>query len=209
MGQLLHGSARTTAATRRAIQASQESVRALARRHGISPTTVSKWKKRRFVTDSPIGPKDVRSSILSAEEEAAVVAFRRHTLLPLDDCLDALQPSLPHLTRSSLHRCLQRHGISRLPTGAEGAPKRGRFAETTLGYVHIDSCEVRAADGKLHLFVAVDRVTKFAYAELHLRATGHGPRATMLTGAGFLKGRARRLPLQDPHGAHRQRHRLR
>ena len=24
--------------------------------------------------------------------------FRRHTLLPLDDCLYALQPSIPHLT---------------------------------------------------------------------------------------------------------------
>ena len=44
-----------------------------------------------------------------------VVAFRRHTLLPLDDCLYALQLSIPHLTRSALHRCLQRHGISRLP----------------------------------------------------------------------------------------------
>ncbi len=44
-----------------------------------------------------------------------IVALRRHTLLPLDDCHYALQPSIPHLTRSALHRCLQRHGISRLP----------------------------------------------------------------------------------------------
>ena len=36
MGQVLHGSATTTEAVRRAIQAGQESVRALARRHGIS-----------------------------------------------------------------------------------------------------------------------------------------------------------------------------
>ncbi|GEM17022.1 hypothetical protein NBRC3293_1519 [Gluconobacter oxydans NBRC 3293] len=43
------------------------------------------------------------------------VAFRRHTLLPLDDCLYALQTSIPHLTRSALHRCFQRHEISRLP----------------------------------------------------------------------------------------------
>ena len=35
--------------------------------------------------------------------------------MPLDDCLYALQPTIPHLTRSGLHRCLQRHGISRLP----------------------------------------------------------------------------------------------
>jgi len=26
-------------------------------------------------------------------DEAAIVAFRRHTLLPLDDCLYALQPT--------------------------------------------------------------------------------------------------------------------
>jgi hypothetical protein len=53
--------------------------------------------------------------VLSIEDEAVIVAFRRHTLLPLDDCLYALQATIPHLTRSSLHRCLQRHGISRLP----------------------------------------------------------------------------------------------
>ena len=56
-----------------------------------------------------------QATVLTEAEEAAVVAFRRHTLLPLDDCLYALQPSIPHLTRSALHRCLQRHGISRLP----------------------------------------------------------------------------------------------
>jgi len=53
--------------------------------------------------------------VLSIEDEAIIIAFRRHTLLPLDDCLYALQPTIPHLTRSSLHRCLQRHGISLLP----------------------------------------------------------------------------------------------
>jgi hypothetical protein len=36
---------------------------------------------------------------LSAEEAAVVVAFRRHTLLPPDDCLYAVQPTIPHLTR--------------------------------------------------------------------------------------------------------------
>lgn len=49
-----------------------------------------------------MGPKEARSTTLTADEEAMVVAFRRHTLLPLDDCLYALQPTIPHLTRSSL-----------------------------------------------------------------------------------------------------------
>jgi DNA-binding transcriptional regulator YhcF (GntR family) len=42
MGQVLRGSARTTEAVRRAIQIQQESVRALAQRSGVSPTTVQK-----------------------------------------------------------------------------------------------------------------------------------------------------------------------
>ena len=53
-----------------------------------------------------------------------IVAFRKHTLLPLDDCLYALQATIPHLTRSSLHRCLQRHGISRLPEVEGNKPKQ-------------------------------------------------------------------------------------
>jgi hypothetical protein len=115
MGQVLHGSATTTEAIRRAIQNSQESLRVLAKRYGINQKTVAKWKKRTSVADVPTGPKTSSSTVLSVEEEAVVVAFRRHTLLPLDDCLYALQPTIPQLTRSSLHRCLQRHGISRLP----------------------------------------------------------------------------------------------
>jgi hypothetical protein len=62
----------------------------------------------------PTGPQDPKSTLLSVEEEAVVVAFRRHTLPPLDDCLYALQATISHLTRSSLHRCPQRHGIGRL-----------------------------------------------------------------------------------------------
>src|SRR5262249_11380606 len=116
MGQVLHGSATTTEAIRGTIQHSQESLRALARRYRINPKTVAKWRRRSSVTDLPTGPKDPKSTVLSIEQEAIVIAFRRHTLLPLDDCLYALQPTIPNLTRSSLHRCLQRHGISRLPS---------------------------------------------------------------------------------------------
>ena len=124
MGQVLHGSAKTTEAVRRAIQHSQESLRALAGRYGINPKTVAKWKKRSSAADLPTGPKEPRSTVLSVEDEAVIVAFRKHTLLPLDDCLYALQATIPHLTRSSLHRCLQRHGIGRLPTVEGDSPRR-------------------------------------------------------------------------------------
>ena len=72
MGQVLHGSATTTEAVRRAIQNSQESLRALATRHGINQKTVAKWKKRTSAADRPTGPKSPTSTVLSADEEAVI-----------------------------------------------------------------------------------------------------------------------------------------
>ncbi|MGO7815591.1 IS481 family transposase, partial [Rhizobium ruizarguesonis] len=77
-----HGSATTTEAVRRAIQHSQESLRALSKRYGINQKTVAKWRKRSSVADLPTGPKEPRSTVLSVEEEGVIVAFRRYTLLP-------------------------------------------------------------------------------------------------------------------------------
>jgi hypothetical protein len=74
-----------------------------------------------------MGPKEPCSTVLSKEEEAMIVAFRKHTLLPLDECLYALQATMPHLTRSSLHRCLQRHGIARLPEMEGDKPAKKKF----------------------------------------------------------------------------------
>ena len=170
MGQLLHGSARTTAAVRRAIQQSQASIARLAKHYALNPKTVAKWKKRTQVHDAPMGPKHPRSTILTLEEEALIVAFRKHTLLPLDDCLYALQATLPHLTRSALHRCLQRHDISRLPDMVGEQPAKKKFKSYPIGYFHLDIAEVRTEEGKLYLFVAIDRACQFAYAELHEQA---------------------------------------
>ena len=166
MGQVLHGSATTTEAIRRAIQHSQESLRALAKRYGVNQKTVRKWKGRSSVADIRTGPTQPRSTVLSGEEEAIVVAFRRHTLLSLDDCLYALQPTIPHLTRSSLHRCLQRHGIGRLVDIESDKPAKKRFKSYPIGFFHIDIAEVQTAEGKLYLFVAIDRTSKFAFVQL-------------------------------------------
>jgi len=166
MGQVVHGSATTTEAVRRAIQHSQASLRALAKRYGINQKTVAKWKKRSSVADLRTGPKEPRSTVLSAEEEAIIIAFRRHTLLPLDDCLYALQPTIPHLTRSSLHRCLQRHGIGRLPDIEGEKPAKKKFKTYSIGFFHIDIAEVRTEEGKLYLYVAIDRTSKFAFVQL-------------------------------------------
>ena len=124
MGQVLHGCATTTHAIRTAIQRSKAPLKELAPRCGLNSKTVAKWPKRAFAHDARMGPKVIRSTVLATEEEAVIVACRKHTLLPLDDCLYALQATIPHLTRSSLHRCLQRHGISRLPEVEGNKPKQ-------------------------------------------------------------------------------------
>jgi len=141
------------------------------KRYGINPKTVAKWKRRGSVTDLKTGPKEPKSTSLSVEDEAMIVAFRKHTLLPLDHCLYALQATIPHLARSSLHRCLQRHSISRLPDVGDGKGIKRKFKSYPIGYFHIDIAEVRTAEGRLDLLVAIDRTSKFAYTELHEKAT--------------------------------------
>ena len=190
MGQVLHGCATTTHAIRAAIQRSKASIQALSERFGINPKTVAKWRTRTSLEDSPMGPRAPRSTVLSADEETLILAFRRHTLLALDDCLYALQATIPHLTRSSLHRLFQRHEVSRLPT-VEGPRPRQKFKAYPIGYIHIDLAEVWTEEGKLYLFVAIDRVSKFAFAELH-------PRATRRCAADFL----RRLIEHVPYAIH-------
>jgi hypothetical protein len=133
--------------------------------------------------------------------QRTMVAFRRHTLLPLDDCLYALQPTIPHLTRSSLHRCLQRHSISRLPDMTGDKPDKKKFKSYPIGYFHIDIAEVHTEEGRLYLFVAIDRTSKFAFAQLHERATRR-------VAADFLRAHCSRA-VQDPHGSDRQRHAVR
>ena len=177
MGQILHGSATTTHAVRAAIQRSKAPLKELAARYGLNRKTVAKWRKRTFLHDAPMGPKTPQSTVLTPEQEAMAVAFRKHTLLPLDDCLYALQATIPNLTRSALHRCFQRHGISRLPEIEGDKTARKAFRLYPIGYFHIDIAEVRTEEGKLYLFVAVDRTSKFAFARLVTRATGAAARA--------------------------------
>jgi transposase-like protein len=185
MASVLHGGARTTPRLRAEFQASKESSRALAARYGLNAKTVRKWRKRTTTADALMGPKKA-STVLTPAEEAIVVAFRQKTLLPLDDVLGCLRDAIPHLSRSALHRCLQRHGISRLPI-EETRERRKRFKTYEIGYVHIDSCELRHADGKLVMFLAIDRVSKFTYVEFH-------DSAGKMEGSAFLSNAAEVFP---------------
>ncbi len=135
-----------------------------------------------------MGPKPV-STVLTAEADATAVVFRQHTLLPLDDCLYALQEIIPPLSRSALHRLFQRHGTRRLPAPAP-AWKRKKFKDYPMGYLHVDFAEVHTEEGRVYPFVSIDRTSQLAFAGLQ-------PRATKILAADFL----RRVLAAIPHKA--------
>lgn len=87
------------------------------------------------------------STVLSTKQEIIAMAFQRHTLLPLDDYRHALQGTIPQLSRSALHRCFQRPGISRLP--------KKKCADHPIDYIPVDFVEVRTKEGRQDLFVTI------------------------------------------------------
>ncbi|MEQ1622952.1 MAG: hypothetical protein HOP04_09255 [Methylophilaceae bacterium] len=127
---------------------------------------VLKWRHRDFVEDLPSGEKTRRSALTEVEQQA-LCTVRRHTQLPLDDLLAVMKPRIPKLTRSNLHRCLQHHGLSVLPVDAAVVREKKAFKAYPIGYVHIDITELHSAEGKHYLLVAIDRTTKYVYAELY------------------------------------------
>jgi hypothetical protein len=92
----------------------------------------------------------------------------------------------PLLTRSSLHRCLQRHGISRLPKADREKPKK--FKDYEIGYFHIDIVELRYEGGKGFLLVAVDCTSKLAF-DRAFREAGKGLENMMLRGRAAVENR--------------------
>lgn len=95
----------------------------------------------------------------------------RSSLLPLDDCLYATADN------SSSHAFVlaplpATPRVSRLPEVAGDKPAKQPFKRYPVGYFHIDIAEVRTEEGRLYLFVAVDRTSKLAFARLVKKATG-------------------------------------
>ena len=95
VGQVLHGSATTTQAIRRAIQLNQESARGLAKRYGVNPNTIAKWKQGGSVSDRSTGPKQPHSTTRSAEDGRHRRVWR-HMLLPPTAVGPRAYPAAPH-----------------------------------------------------------------------------------------------------------------
>jgi transposase len=163
MTRKLHPSARTNPRLRREIRQSGESNRALASRLGLNRKTIAKWKRRRTTSDARMGPKNPVSTVLTPVEEALIVVFRKRTRFPLNDCLARLKPMIPNLSRSALHRCLKRYGVSRVPKGQrEKAPQVGDWhSRHFFMEIHALPDEM----GGSHLYFAFSDLFTFVFAQ--------------------------------------------
>jgi hypothetical protein len=166
-----HSSATTTPRVRRAIQASEETNIALAERHGVNRKTIAKWKAREFASDERMGPKNPRASILTHKDEAIILAYRCRTGLALNDSHLRLRRLMPKLSRSTLYRCLKRHGLGRIGPTASCPPLttaalRGPYCfEITVNDVAFH--DPGDALGLVYpVFLAVEEITKHVYAEV-------------------------------------------
>ena len=81
-------------------------------------------------------------------------------------------------------------GTGRLPLSGDGqSPPKRKFKDYLLGHLHVDFAEVQTEEGKQYLFVAIDRTSKVASAELH-------PRAKRVVAAEFLRRVLDKLPCE-------------
>jgi transposase-like protein len=175
----LHANAATTPKTRAYIQRSKKSVADLAEELGVAETTIRRWRGRTTVEDRSHTPKHLSTS-LTTTEEALVIELRTSLQLPLDDIVEVMRRCIrPELSRSAIHRCLQRHGISR--RAKPDKPTVGIFEQATVGFIHIDLKHLPALERrKSYAYVAIDRATRYVYVEVHAKRDA-------ATSASFLK----------------------
>lgn len=184
----LHKLATTTPAIRAYIQQSKASAGALVRELGVSYNTIARWRGRSETYDRSHRPHRLATT-LSAEEERLAVELRQSLALSLDDIVEVLKRCVnPALSRSSIHRCLQRHGVSARPV-KEPDPRRLFDTQAPAGFIHVDLKYLSRLGGKpAYAFVAIDRATRFVYLEIHPRRDG-------LTAAAFLERFLAQFPL--------------
>ncbi len=108
---------------------------------------------------------------------------------PPEDCPCSLQPTIAHLARSSLHRCLQRHGMSRQPDVARGQTDPPDVPRSVISISIAPRCAPRRAS---FLFAAIDRPSKFVVAQPVEQASRKTARA-------FEAHRLNALALQGVH----------
>ena len=166
MSTKIHPRATTTPLIRKQIQESNLSFKKLARKYNISESTVQKWKKSNHIYDKKAGAPSC-SKHITKEQEAAIVAFRIHTRNSLDECYVSFKKDIPKLSLSALYRVFKRHGVNKLPNPQKSLKTKKKFKPYPPGYVHVDITQAYTEEGKIYLFVGIDRTTKFSFVKIY------------------------------------------
>jgi transposase InsO family protein len=164
----LHANARLTPRQCGEVQRSTDSVTCLARRYGVTETTIRRWRERTSTQDRSHKRHNRNPSTTPIEEEL-IVALRQDTGLSLDDITEVMHRCVnPKLSRSAIHRCLHRRGAASRPQESGGAaPRPGTFQETPCGFIRIDLKHLpRLEKQASYIFVVIDRATRFVYVDV-------------------------------------------
>ncbi len=164
----LHKLATTTPAIRREFQTSKLSVAKLAKKYGVSPTTVQKWRHREDVYDRSHARHNLLSSISTLHEEV-IVELRTRLRLGISDITEVVNRCCKtSYSSSAAHRCLQRNGVSKLPKQTPQRSHQHFDVEAEPGFVHLDVKYLTKLKGKRsYVYVGIDRATRYVYVEVH------------------------------------------
>lgn len=75
------------------------------------------------------------------------------------------------MTRSSLYRCVEGHGISRLPDLKDVREPKNKFKSYPIGHLHVCVAQVPTREGWLYLFLDIERTSKYSFTQLVKQAT--------------------------------------
>lgn len=187
----LHARAALTLAqraeVRRLHQEERISVRKLARRFGVNPTTIQRWISREFALDRTSAPVHPRT-VITNEYRAAVRAYReahpRHGPIRI---AHELRGDFPHANRGTVLAILQAAGLTR-PRASR--PRTHRPIPVGWHRVQMDIQQLPAVAGG-HGFeykiTAIHLRTRLKYSEIH-------PDHSSKTVAGVLRRALDRLP---------------
>ena len=173
--QSIHPRARTTPAIRKEIQESPVSIShtELAKRYHINRATVSKWRKRNTTEDSSHAPRRHWRQKLTDSDHEIIIQTRKLTKLPIDDLLEVVNKELSvKIGRSRLAEILKERGLTAKPK-----KEIKKFANHEAGFFHVDCTYLPKIEGiQSKAFCAIDRVSKWAYIEVHEKKTKEASR---------------------------------
>lgn len=171
--RMYHPTAKTTFNIRKEIKDNKDglNIKEQTEKYNVCVNTIKKWRGRDCFEDAPHGAIKPKKSITDVEEHI-ICEIRKTTLLPLDDIYEIVKEFGIKITRSALHRALQRNGLSNLKkyigSLSENEEKKHKeFKVYEEGFIHIDIKYLPKIDGKrTYLFVAIDRSTRLVFVDI-------------------------------------------